>query len=53
MAADLGNVDELVAAKESRTRPTRIQAHAYGESRWFDTLQEAQEWVAEQEEIQE
>ena len=29
--------------------PVRIQAQAYGETRWFDTLDQAQEWVQQQE----
>ena len=28
--------------------PVRIRAQAYGETRWFDTIEEAQEWVADQ-----
>jgi hypothetical protein len=29
--------------------PTRIRAEHAGETRWFDTLAEAQDWIAEQE----
>jgi hypothetical protein len=29
--------------------PVRIKAEYRGETRWFDTLAEAQDWIAEQE----